>query len=108
MQADQSFNTALGLDPTDWDAQFFKAASLAHWPAGLNKGPEVIQQLSSLIDQQETMPPQPQFAQTYVLLGEQYQKAGQPDQAIKIWRRGAATFPGDPALQKKIINPAGQ
>ena len=71
----------------------------------MNKGPEVIQRLSSLIDQQETMPPQPQFAQIYVLLGEQYQKAGQPDNAIQTWRRGAAKFPGDPALQKKINNP---
>jgi tetratricopeptide (TPR) repeat protein len=102
MQADQSFNTALGLDPTDWDAQFFKAASLAHWPAGLNKGPEVIQQLSSLIDQQETLTPQPQFAQTYVLLGDQYQKAGQPDYAVQTWKLGAARFPGDATLQKKI------
>jgi tetratricopeptide (TPR) repeat protein len=108
MQADQSFDAALKIDPSNWEAQYYKAASLAYWPPEMNKGPEVIQRFSSLIDQQETMPPQPQFAQTYVLLGEQYQKAGQPDQAIKIWRRGAATFPGDPALQKKIINPAGQ
>jgi hypothetical protein len=102
MQADQSFNTALGIDPANWEAQFFKAASLSHWPAGLNKGPEVIQQLSNLIDQQEAMPPQPQFAQTYVLLGEQYQQAGQPDYAIQTWKLGAARFPNDTTLQKKI------
>ena len=108
MQADQSFDAALKLDPSNWEAQYYKAASLAYWPPEMNKGPEVIQRLSSLIDQQEAMPPQPQFAQIYVLLGEQYQKAGQPDNAIKTWRRGAAQFPGDPALQKKINNPSGQ
>jgi tetratricopeptide (TPR) repeat protein len=108
MQADQSFDAALKLDPSNWEAQYYKAASLAYWPPEMNKGPEVIQRLSSLIDQQETMPPQPQFAQIYVLLGEQYQKAGQSDNAIKTWRRGAAIFPGDPALQKKISNPSAR
>src|SRR2546426_11171734 len=68
LQADQSFNTALGLDPANWEARFFKAATLSHWPPEMNKGPEVIQQLSNLIDRQEVMPPQRQFAPTYVLL----------------------------------------
>jgi cytochrome c-type biogenesis protein CcmH/NrfG len=101
LQADQSFDAALKLDPSHWDAQYYKAASLAHWPPEMNKGPEVIQRLSSLIDQQEAMPSQPQFAQTYVLLGEQYQKAGQPDYAVQTWKLGAARFPGDATLRKK-------
>jgi tetratricopeptide (TPR) repeat protein len=102
LQADQNFDAALKLDPSNWEAQYFKAASLSHWPPEMNKGPEVIQQLSGLIDLQETMPPQPQFAQTYVLLGEQYQKAGQTDYAEQTWKLGAARFPGDATLQKKI------
>jgi hypothetical protein len=52
-------------------------------------------QLSNLIDQQEAMPPQPQFAQTYVLLGDQYKKTGQPDYAVQTWRLGLAKFPAD-------------
>jgi tetratricopeptide (TPR) repeat protein len=102
MQADQNFDAALKLDPANWEAQFYKAAAMSYWPPELNKSPEVIQRLASLIDQQETMPPQPQFAQTYVLLGDQYQKAGQPDYAQQTWQLGAAQFPGDPTLQKKI------
>jgi tetratricopeptide (TPR) repeat protein len=102
MQADQSFDAALKLDPSNWEAQYYKAASLAYWPAEMNKGPEVIERLSSLIDQQEAMPSQPQFAQIYVLLGEQYQKAGKPDQAMQTWKRGAARFTNDAALRNKI------
>ena len=102
LQADQSFDAALKLDPSNWEAQYYKAASLAYWPPEMNKGPEVIQRLSSLIDQQEAMPPQPQFAQTYVLLGEQYQKAGQSDYVLQTWKLGAARFPGDATLRKKI------
>ena len=105
LQADQSFNTALGLDPANWEAQFFKAASLSRWPSEMNKGPEAIQQFSNLIDQQEAMPPQPQFAQTYVLLGDQYKKTGQPDYAVQTWRLGLAKFPGDSTLQGRNAHP---
>jgi tetratricopeptide (TPR) repeat protein len=102
LQADQNFDAALKVDPSHWDAQYNKAASMAYWPPEMNKGPEVIQRLSSLIDQQEAMPPQPQFAQTYVLLGEQYQKAGKPDYAVQTWKLGAARFPNNATLRKKI------
>jgi hypothetical protein len=105
LQADQSFDAALGLDPANWEAQFFKAAALSRWPPEMNKGPEVIRQLSNLIDQQETMPPQPQFAQTYVLLGDQYKKTSQPDYAAQTWRLGLAKFPSDSTLQGRIAHP---
>src|ERR1051326_2642466 len=105
LQADQSFNTALGIEPANWEAQFFKAAALSRWPPEMNKGPEVIQQFSNLIDQQEAMPPQPQFAQTYLLLGDQYKKTGQRDFALQTWRLGLARFPGDSTLQARIAHP---
>jgi len=105
LQADQSFNTALGLDPANWEARFFKAAALSRWPPEMNKGPEVVQQFSNLIDQQEAMPPQPQFAQTYVLLVDQYKKTGQRDYAVQTWRLGLAKFPGDSTLQGRIAHP---
>jgi hypothetical protein len=68
----------------------------------------VIQQLSSLIDQQEKMTPQPQFAQTYVLLGDEYQALGQPDKAQGTWLLGAQQFQNDPKLQKRISSPPAQ
>lgn len=102
MQADQNFDLALKLDPANWEAQFFKAAAMSHWPLELNKGEEVIQRLSSLIDQQDAMLPQPQFAQAYVVLGDQYQKMGQPDYAAATWQIGAQKFPGNPDLQQRI------
>jgi tetratricopeptide (TPR) repeat protein len=109
LQIDQSFDAALKLDPTSWEAQFFKADAMSYWPdvAG-NKGPEIIQRLSSLIDQQEKMTPQPEFARTYVLLGDQYQKAGQSAYAQSTWQLGLAKFPNDPALQKRVNNPPAQ
>jgi tetratricopeptide (TPR) repeat protein len=102
MQADQSFNAALKIDPQNWEAQFVKAASMYYWPPDPTRDAAVVQSLSSLIDQQETMTPNPAFAQTYLVLGNQYQKMGQPDKALATWQLGLQKFPNDPTLQKKV------
>ena len=108
MQAMKSFDAALSLDPADWEARFTRTAILSHYPAGLNKGQEVIDQFTQLINQQEAQPPQAQFAKTYVLLGDQYQKLGQNDYALATWQAGANLFPGDSTLRKRLTQPIGQ
>lgn len=105
LKADQSFDTALKLDPSNWEAGFFKAASMSYWPVELHKSDEVVQRFDDLIKQQETLPPQPHFAESYTWLGAQYQKYGQSDYARQVWQRGAALFPADETLKKKL---AGQ
>ncbi len=102
MQADQSFNAALKIDPQNWEANFVKASSMFYWPADEKQDNDVVQRLSSLIDRQETMTPNPAFVQPYVVLGNEYQKIGQPDKAIATWQLGLAKFPNDPTLMKKI------
>jgi tetratricopeptide (TPR) repeat protein len=102
LQTDQSFNDALKLDPLSWEAQYEKADALSHWPTEMNKGPDVVQQLSALIDQQEQQSPQPQFAQSYVLLGDEYQKLGKNEFAIATWQLGLQKFPDNQALHKRI------
>ena len=102
LQADQSFNAALTQDPTNWEAQFEKAAAMAHWPPAMNKGAEVIQRLTALVTQQESTVSQPEFAYTYVVLGQQYQAAGQADKAAQIWQQGLAQFPVNAALQQMV------
>jgi tetratricopeptide (TPR) repeat protein len=102
MKADLSFDQALNLDQSNWEARFWKASSLSYWPAELNKSEEVMQNLATLVEQQETQSPQPHFAQTYVLLGEQYQKAGSADDARQIWQRGARLFPDNNTLREKL------
>ena len=102
IKADKSFDQALELDPSNWDARFWKATSLSYWPEGLNKSGEVIENFVTLVEQQEKQPPQPQFAETYVRLGEQYQKAGYPEYARETWQRGAALFPADNTLRERL------
>ena len=104
MQADKLFDTALSLDPSNWDARFIKAVAMSYWPPNLNKGEEVIQHFQTLIQQQETQTPQPQFADTYAWLGDQYQKAGRADDAKATWQRGATLFPADEKLRTKLAS----
>jgi hypothetical protein len=73
-----------------------------YWPANPQIDNQVVQRLSGLIDQQENMPSQPEFAQTYVVLGNEYEKIGQTAEAQATWALGAQKFPGDPTLQNKI------
>jgi tetratricopeptide (TPR) repeat protein len=104
MQADKMFDTALGLDASNWDARFMKAVAMSYWPPMLNKGDEVIQHFQTLIQQQETQTPQPQFAETYAWLGDQYQKAGRADDAKAVWQRGATLFPTEEKLRTKLAS----
>ena len=105
LQADQQFNAAIKIDPKNWEAQFIKSSTIYYWPPDAQSDGAAAQTLASLIDQQETMPPRPEFAQTYLALGNQYQKMGKTAEAIATWQLGAQKFPGDPALRQKL---AGQ
>jgi tetratricopeptide (TPR) repeat protein len=107
MKADQTLEAALNLDPSSWDARFTKTVGMSYWPPELNKGQEVIDQFQALIQQQEGGPPQPRFADSYLRLGDQYQKAGNPDSANQVWQRGAALFPDNEELRGKLA-PAPQ
>ncbi len=105
---DESFNTALKVDPVNWDAQYYKAVALSFYPAFMNKGPEVLQTFQALIRQQEQQTPQPQFVDSYLRLGDEYQKQGNADFARQTWQRGAELFPDNSALQQKLTPPAAQ
>jgi tetratricopeptide (TPR) repeat protein len=105
MKADQSFDAALHLDPSNWEAGFWKATAMSYWPPQLGKGQEVIDRFVDLMNLQEGQPTQPQFVQTYVSLGEQCQRQGYPDYARQVWQRGAALFPNDQRLTEKLSQP---
>lgn len=102
MKADQAFDAALNLDANNWDARFTKAVAMSYWPTQMNRGTEVMQHFSTLIEQQEAQSPQPQFAQSYVWLGKEYAKYGHTQEARDIWQRGAALFPQDQELRSKL------
>ncbi len=106
MKADQTLEAALKLDPSNWDARFTKTVGMSYWPPELNKGTEVFEQFQVLIKQQEAQPQQPQYAATYLYLGEQYARAGYPNYAAQVWPRGATFFPDNSDLREKLASAA--
>jgi tetratricopeptide (TPR) repeat protein len=102
MKADQAFDAALNLDSNNWEARFTKAVAMSYWPTQMNRGTEVMQHFSTLVEQQEAQSPQPQFAQTYVWLGREYAKYGHAREAREIWQRGAALYPNDQELRSNL------
>jgi tetratricopeptide (TPR) repeat protein len=108
MKADQSFDAALALDPASWDARFWKATAMSYWPAQLGKGAEVVEHCLELVRLQESQPSQPQYYQTYLLLGEQYQRMGHTDYARQSWQRGLTLFPDNAQLQARLNGNQGQ
>jgi tetratricopeptide (TPR) repeat protein len=102
MKADKTLEYALSLEPSNWEARYIKTVGMSYWPPQLNKAQEVLDQFRILIQEQETLPAEPQFARSYLRLGEQYQKSGQLDYATQVWQRGASFFPDNAELKNKL------
>ena len=101
-KADKAFDRALALDDHNWEARYVKAVSLSNWPAFLGKQPEAIANLETLVQQQSQGELRPEYAQTYLILGNLYKQTGKSDQALAMWQQGLALFPGNAEFQKQI------
>jgi tetratricopeptide (TPR) repeat protein len=101
-KADKAFDSALAIDDHNWDARFQKAVSLSFWPPMLGKQNEAIQNFETLIAQQSGQNSSPQFAQSYLFLGNMYTQVGDKDKALATWQAGLALFPGNAQIQKQI------
>ncbi len=102
MQADKAFDAALALDPNHWDARFTKAVTLSFWPPIFGKQAEAITQFETLLGQQEASLLRPEFAQTYLFLGNLYRGQGQGPRAAETWKKGLALFPEDKELAERL------
>ena len=90
------------MAPTHWEARFGKAMGLSDWPTFLGKTSEAIHQFELLTKQQESGPREPQFMQTYFILGNLYRESGRPNEALETWRRGLEHFPGTQLLAQQV------
>jgi tetratricopeptide (TPR) repeat protein len=103
-KADGAFDAALAVDDHHWEARFTKAMSLSFWPPVFGKQGEAIRQFETLRAQQEELPAEAKFAETYLLLGNMYQNRGETAKAAGIWKDGAQRFPGN----KELTSRAGE
>jgi tetratricopeptide (TPR) repeat protein len=99
--ADQAFDAALLADPHHWQARFQKGVSLSFWPPIFGKQAEAVKQLELLRDEQESSAQRPEFAQTYLFLGNLHLQSGSRDKAVEVWRRGLELFPQSEELRQR-------
>ncbi len=104
-KADGAFDAALALDDHNWEARFTKAVSLSFWPPIFGKQPEAISHLKTLLSQQAGQPKSPQYAQTYLMLGNLYAQQGNSAEATSMWKQGLSEYPNDAALLEKTGTP---
>lgn len=102
MKSDQAFDRALEIDENNWEARFTKAVSLSNWPAFLGRGPEAIEHFEILLEQQAELPKRPEFAMTYLFLGNMHQAGGDHEKAIATWKAGLALFPDVEDLRRAL------
>lgn len=100
--ADESFDRVLAIDENHWQARFTKAVSYTFWPDFLGKKKEAIAHFERLADQQATRPQRPEYAQTYLFLGNLLEQRGEADRAREIWQRGLRLHPDDTGLRGKL------
>ena len=108
-KADKAYDQALASDPQHWEARFSKAVSLSHWPKVMGKQAEAINHFQVLVEQQELGGQlEPEYAQTYFLLGNLYQEQGDKEKALAIWEQGLGYFPNDESLSGQIAQLSGE
>jgi tetratricopeptide (TPR) repeat protein len=98
VKLDGTYDEALAINDQSWDARFGKAMSLSNWPAFTGKQGEAIRQFEILRGQQANAASRPEFAQTYLILGNMYQQSGRMDEARAAWQDGANRFPNNAEL----------
>ncbi len=102
IKADAAFDRTLALDDAHWDARFNKAVSYTFWPPIMGKQQAAISNFETLVTQQSGMSPRPEFANTYLFLGNLYEQTGQADKARAIWSQGLGLFPGNGELSARL------
>jgi tetratricopeptide (TPR) repeat protein len=109
MMADNNLDKALELNPNHWDARFSKAVGLSFWPPIFGKQAEAVSQFEILKKQQEESgATKPEFAQTYLFLGNMYQQQGKSDKAVETWQKGVSMFPDNADMKKLLAGASGK
>jgi cytochrome c-type biogenesis protein CcmH/NrfG len=67
----------------------------------MGKQPEAIRQFEVLLSNQEALPARPEFAQTYLFLGNLYHQKGDQEKAAETYKKGAGLFPQNDELARK-------
>jgi tetratricopeptide (TPR) repeat protein len=103
-RADEAYDEALDINPEHWGARFSKAISYTFWPAITGKPAEAMKHFETLIEQQGRRPAQPEYAMSYLMLGNLHAQRGDMDKAREVWSQGARQYPDNSELRDRLAN----
>ncbi|HEX2090866.1 MAG TPA: TonB-dependent receptor plug domain-containing protein [Longimicrobiaceae bacterium] len=101
-ESSELLEEALAIDSTHWTARFVLAMNHYHTPAFLGRTGDAIREFERLLARQGNRADRPVLADPYLRLGELYLRSRRRDDALEVWRRGAALFPGDERLRRRL------
>ena len=106
-KAEAMLEGVLATDSTNWEARYTLALLYYHAPSFVGKTHDAIVQFETLLAQQGSHADFAEQAAPYAYLGDLYERVGRRDDAVTLWRRGLALFPGDARLAQRLARAAG-
>lgn len=100
-ESGRALEEALRIDPEHWAARYMLAMNYFHMPEFLNQMPNAARQLEILVRQQAGRTDPPEFALTWLFLGDAYRKLGRAEDARVAYASGARLFPSHEVLQQR-------
>lgn len=101
-RSNELLERALEMDPTHWEARYALALNHFYTPEFLGRTEDSIEHFEILLEQQGDRTDFPEMAGPYAYLGDLYLRVDRKQDAIAIWRKGAALFPDDPRLAERL------
>jgi tetratricopeptide (TPR) repeat protein len=101
-EAEALLTRALSVDSTHWEARYTLGLLYYHSPGFLGRRGDAIRQFETLLQQQGQATEFPEQAAPYVYVGDLYKRQGRAADAVAVWRRGAALFPNDTRLKRRL------
>jgi tetratricopeptide (TPR) repeat protein len=102
-ESNELLEEALAIDSTHWTARYVLALNHFHTPGFMGRTGDAIRHLERLLAQQGDRADRPFYAQPFLRLGELYVRARRRDDALAVWRRGAALFPAQAGAFGKLL-----
>jgi vitamin B12 transporter len=101
-EAETELRAVLAAQPEHWNARFTLAMLLKNMPAMLGRGDDAVREFERLLAVQGHRADGPQYALTFLNLGEMHEGAGRRATAVEVWRRGLALFPDHVEMRSKL------
>jgi tetratricopeptide (TPR) repeat protein len=95
------FTKSIELKPS-WIALYTRGNSYLYWPKIFGRAGLGVADLEKAYAMQKAEPKKSYHVRVYISLGDGYWKTDKLDEAVRIWKEGAAAFPDSQGLKDRL------